>query len=62
MHCVHVNAWVYVGVYVLCHVYVCVGIVKTHSLGYQECDVVQAVFDKELSTSHLKISSKYVNL
>ncbi len=36
------------------------GIVKTHNLGYQETDIVQAVFDKERCPSHLVLPAKYL--
>jgi len=55
--CVHVC----VCVCMCMRVCVCAGIVKRHSLGYQECDVVQAVFDKNLCTSQLKVASRFVS-
>ena len=34
------------------------GIVKTHNLGFQECETLQAVFTKELCPNHIKVQSR----
>ncbi len=34
------------------------GKIKTHNLGYQETDTVQAVFNKELCSSRLRLQAK----
>ncbi|CAI8044033.1 Cell cycle checkpoint control protein RAD9B [Geodia barretti] len=34
------------------------GIVKTHQLGFQECDSLRAVFAKDLSPNHIKLQSR----
>ena len=38
------------------------GIVKTHNLGYQETDTVQAVFDKDHCSNQLLLQAKSVPL
>ena len=41
--------------------YVYVGIVKTHNLGFQESEAVQAVFNKDLSPNHIAGPARYMH-
>ena len=39
-----------------------IGIVKTHNLGFQECEALQAVFVKDLCPNHIIGPSRLVTL
>lgn len=41
------------------HSFTLTGIVKTHQLGYQECEALQAVFTKDLSPNHIAGPARY---
>ena len=52
------SLWSSVWWYVQCVYVSCAGIVKTHNLGFQECEALQAVFSKNLCPNHIKVQSR----
>ena len=54
-HCVHLK----VSYHFNSHLYP--GIIKTHNLGFQECEALEAVFNKDLCPNHIIGSAKLVS-
>ena len=58
--CTHNISYTWPGSHCLhgCVLPVAAGIVRTHSLGFQECEALRAVYTKDLCPNHIKVNSR----